>query len=331
MSIFIHPSLAPTFRETPITLIDAGASGGIVTHWKVAEPHLKVVGFEPDHRAFAALPQTGRQVFFNVAVSDTTGTQKLYLTRKQTVSSLLKPNLALLDRFGVSPLYDIVGEVDMAVDTVDNVLEQNGIKDPDFIKVDTQGTELPVLRGAARQLEHSLIGVEVEVSFVETYEGQELFPRVHDFLSGLGYEIFDMKRGFWQRKTGAGMSWVVNRGQMTGSEVIYFKNLDAIQRWMEANPDRSHRRSKLLRMASTCALYGRWDYALEVLACWESCFEPGELALIRTAVQQQTRAMLRLPRGGRRVSNMFAGFGRGMKWLGDFVNPTYTRSGGDIW
>lgn len=46
---------------------------------------------------------------------------------------------------------------------------------PNLIKVDTQGTELDVLRGAGRLLDDTL-AIELDVEFVSQYEGQEKAP-----------------------------------------------------------------------------------------------------------------------------------------------------------
>jgi hypothetical protein len=43
------------YQTYPITIVDAGASGGIIPLWKLHRRHLFIIGFEPDARAFDAL------------------------------------------------------------------------------------------------------------------------------------------------------------------------------------------------------------------------------------------------------------------------------------
>jgi Methyltransferase FkbM domain len=58
---------------------------------------------------------------------------------------------------------------------------QNNINNVDAIKLDTQGSELDILRGATHVLPTvSLIDIEVE--FNELYDGQPLFCDVDRFL-----------------------------------------------------------------------------------------------------------------------------------------------------
>lgn len=52
----IYPSkFEDLYQSHPLTLIDVGASGGIMPLWKPHRRHLYVIGFEPDARAFDTL------------------------------------------------------------------------------------------------------------------------------------------------------------------------------------------------------------------------------------------------------------------------------------
>ena len=56
-----------------------------------------------------------------------------------------------------------------------------------LLKIDTQGYELEVLKGAARTLDR-IDYILVETSFVPLYEGQANFRDVYAFLTGHGFE-----------------------------------------------------------------------------------------------------------------------------------------------
>ena len=78
------------YQTYPITLVDVGASGGIMPLWKPHRQHLLIIGFEPDARAFnALLSQQNRLVkYFNFGLSQQGSEIPFYLTRKQQNSSL---------------------------------------------------------------------------------------------------------------------------------------------------------------------------------------------------------------------------------------------------
>jgi hypothetical protein len=58
----------------------------------------------------------------------------------------------------------------------------------DFLSLDTQGSELDILKGSEVSLENT-VGVETEVSFRPIYEGTPLFGELSAFLSSLGFEF----------------------------------------------------------------------------------------------------------------------------------------------
>ena len=67
---------------------------------------------------------------------------------------------------------------------------------PDFVKLDTQGTELYILEGMQHTLKRAIFGVEVEVEFIEMYKNQPLFNEVDIFMRKLGFHLFDLKKYF---------------------------------------------------------------------------------------------------------------------------------------
>ena len=182
LDVFFDARFAPAYERHPLVLADIGARGGLKSNWLPARRHLRVLGFEPDKREFDALVarhQGDRALtFFNTALHNSRGTVPLYVARDRGLTSIFKPNRAFLDSFPEASRFDTTSVIDMPTDTLDNVLLTSGIDDVDFIKADTQGSELYVLEGAASALAAGVVGVEVEVEFAPIYTGQPLFADV---------------------------------------------------------------------------------------------------------------------------------------------------------
>ena len=70
-----------------------------------------------------------------------------------------------------------------------------------FLKIDTQGYEFQVLRGADQVLPY-FKGVLVEVSLAELYEGQKNWIEIIDHLKDFGFKIWSVDRGFTNKKNG---------------------------------------------------------------------------------------------------------------------------------
>ncbi len=138
-------------KHSPIVLIDIGASGGIQPIWNSVSNYIKVIGFEPDAEEFKNLKKiynSEKYVFFNIGLLDKKGFSNFYITRKQQVSSIFKPNRVFLDKFPHSERFDILREVQVEVNTLDAVLKENNIMSADFMKLDTQGSEILILKGS---------------------------------------------------------------------------------------------------------------------------------------------------------------------------------------
>jgi FkbM family methyltransferase len=307
MDVFIDPRFEAIYRRYPLTLVDVGARGGVKSNWSAATRHLRVLGFEPDRAEYDRLVDAARTMavpaeYFNVALHDQRGTLPLHVTRDRGLSSIFEPDRAFLDTFPEADRFDVEEVRQVQVDTLDQQLHARGIDDIDFIKADTQGSELHVLQGAARTLEARGIGTEVEVEFTPIYKGQPLFADVDAFMRGLGYLLFDLKPCYWKRAAG----WRVggSYGQVIWADALYLRSVPALMLALEPlDPER--RKGKLLRAISVALLYGYCDYALELAAAGRGILAPEEYALIEGRLRSQGQARATRFPGRLRLASLF--------------------------
>jgi hypothetical protein len=73
--------------------------------------------------------------------------------------------------------------------TLDDFIGTRGINTVDAIKLDTQGSELDILRGAEKALQHCTL-IIVEAEFNPLYEGQPLFCDIDRFLRDRGFALW---------------------------------------------------------------------------------------------------------------------------------------------
>jgi FkbM family methyltransferase len=307
MNIFIDPQFEAEYSRHPLVLVDVGARGGVKANWSAALRHLRVLGFEPDPREYDRLAESARasgsrREYFNVALHNHTGSVPLYIARDRGLSSIFEPDRSFLDAFPEVGRFDIEEVQRVAVDTLDNQLRGRAIDDIDFIKADTQGSELFVLQGGEHALGASAVGVEVEVEFTAIYRGQPLFADVDAFMRGLGYLLFDLKPCYWKRACG----WRFGRayGQIIWADALYLKSTPALARTLgDGAADR--RKSKALRAISVALLYGYVDYALEITAAAAGVFSPAERTLIERRLAGSGADLGALPAfpGRRRVAS----------------------------
>lgn len=181
-------------RRHPV-IIDAGANDGeTVAAFLRRFPGARILAFEPYGPSYQSLRRRFRDVppveTLNVALGAANGTAHLHLYSGHRMNSLLR-----LDPDPANPMargFAAAGEVTVPVATVDGVAAERRLPRIDILKIDTQGYDLEVLRGAAVQLAARRVGtVLLEVNFVPMYERQASFPELHSFLSGHGYRLVD--------------------------------------------------------------------------------------------------------------------------------------------
>jgi FkbM family methyltransferase len=288
MDVFIHPRFDESYAQEPLVLVDVGARGGLKGNWVPVRKHLKLLGFEPERQEFERLAERARTSgradrFFNTALHDQAGTITLHVARDGGLSSIFPPNRPFLDAFPDAGRFDTVDTRQVETDTLDRVLEAHAVADVDFVKVDTQGSELHVLNGGSRILASSVVGVEVEVEFAPIYTGQPLFADVDIFLRGLGFQLFDLRPCYWKRAGGRAIGGP--HGQMIWADALYLKSVPALGA-AAAPLSQDRRRSKLLRAVSVALLYGYFDYALDIVQKSGGIPDAADRALIETQLRE---------------------------------------------
>jgi len=182
----------------PVDLVvDIGANVGqfalVARHrW----PGARIVSFEPlpqaAQRLRAVFAGDGRFECRSVALTDHAGTEAFHVTGHDDSSSLLPVATRQVEEFAT----DGVAVLQVTTARLDDVLPAAELPaGPILVKIDTQGTELDVLRGGTELLARAAHLI-VEVSFVELYQGQADAGDVTRFLSDHGWDlrsVYDVK------------------------------------------------------------------------------------------------------------------------------------------
>ena len=187
--------------STGFTVLDVGARGGMAGKLRPLAGLIDVVGFEPDVEECEVLNQQvaregampWRSVrYVPMALGRDEENRPFFITRSPDLSSLLRPNMALHGTLPHPGRVEVVREVSVNTRSLDGLAgeAESPVAGAAFIKVDTQGSELEILQSGQQLLRTSVVGIEVEVEFVELYEGQALFSDVDQYLRSQGFDLY---------------------------------------------------------------------------------------------------------------------------------------------
>lgn len=173
-------------------VFDVGANCGQFTHSAaVCFPQADLHAFEPLPGCQETLRKVAathpRVQIHPCALGDLPGTVEMFQNDYAPSSSVLpmeKQHKALW------PKTVNAQKISVPLDTLDHVTARLGVRGPAFLKLDVQGFELHVLRGATSTLRETAV-VMTEVLFENFYSGQADFPVLMDFLAEHGFRFLE--------------------------------------------------------------------------------------------------------------------------------------------
>jgi FkbM family methyltransferase len=181
--------------DRPIHAVDVGSRQGFRRQWQALGPYGSLVGFEPDQQECARLnaaATAGAERYEPVALAAGVGEATLHLTADPESASLYPPSLEAIRRHPELWRHEPRGTTTVTTTTLDAWAASSGAAPIDVLKIDVQGAELDVLRGAEASL-RSVRALELEVEFQQLYVGQPLFGEVDAFLREHGFVLWRLR------------------------------------------------------------------------------------------------------------------------------------------
>jgi FkbM family methyltransferase len=164
----------------------AGAGGGIVH------------AFEPSRAAFERLEivcrAANRQsvVLNNLALSDKSGFIRLHVYADDYLSFNSQAARPMKD-YGLD--IEPVGIEEIRATTVDDYCDEKGIERIDLLKIDTEGAELQVMKGARKMLKSGRVKCMTFEFGQTTFDMGNRPEEIEDFLAEMNYNVRNIVRG----------------------------------------------------------------------------------------------------------------------------------------
>jgi len=141
--------------------------------------------FEPSKKNFMILKkyENLETKINNFALGNINEMKNFYINKNDSTSGFYK-------FFDNKNIRENISKEIVQIKTLDEYIKGNNIKFVDILKIDVQGFESQVLRGAIKTLENQIKIVELEIIFINYYEKKSSFSEIENILMPLGFELY---------------------------------------------------------------------------------------------------------------------------------------------
>lgn len=224
---------------------------------EIPENLIRVTGFEPDAAEANRLSKKfeGKRKYFPYGLWESTTDIVLSYAKLAGNSSIHPPNIDVLKSLFPPVNWEtrIPQEIlKLPVKSLDDVHKEEAF-DCDLLKVDTQGSEMEILKGAQEVLKFTSF-VLLETWTFEVHKGQALSGEIMEWMNKQGFTLLRIHKGAeWYRKPASELSRL-GLPSLIGLDLLFvrtrFDNFSS---------------SKIIRSVALAELYGFPDLALQIL------------------------------------------------------------------
>ena len=293
--------------------VDVGARGGLGQPWVHYPNAIQGVFFDADPDENNELQEKSDAKVLPYALTESCGTYDFNLTKARRCSSFLEPNYEYLQNFPEQERYEVEQRITLNTVYLDYLYEKQELSDGDFLKIDTQGTELYILKGGTCFVNEQVLGIELEVEFQLVYQNQPLFRDVDAYVcEHLGFEFYDLQKYYWKYSEGHNRGQ--NRGQAIFGNALYFRSpANVIETFRVYDPQKL--KEKCMMALFMALAFGYVDYALRLLSLMsaEKAAPDHEIKLLSDAVYKYSN---RFHRARPKLNKLG-------KWLCGAFGPTH--------
>ena len=181
--------------ESGDVVVDIGANIGIFSNYSYRKGASRIISFEPSTEAIQALlmNKTDKQEIFKLALSDSQDVESLSFRKGDTMSSSIENSMELSTEMVLS-------------ESLDSLRARGLFESIDFLKIDAEGSEYKIIKGASKMIESGLID-RISLEFHKNVLDKTLEKEMVSFMLNSGYSHANKQIGdhvsiyyFWKNK-----------------------------------------------------------------------------------------------------------------------------------
>ena len=173
-------------KDNPLFL-DVGANfGQTIDEFSEIFPDCRINSFEPSPTVYEFLRKKTSKMenvrIWNYGIGST--------TKPLVLNENSNPNMSSFLEIGKDGWGSIENKTSVPMTTVDKFCQEQNIEKIDVLKIDTQGFEFEVLKGAEISMQDNKIGLlYFEVTFIEMYKELPSFGELYNLVINNGFEL----------------------------------------------------------------------------------------------------------------------------------------------
>ena len=184
-------------KQKKIITLDVGAQGGFNSDQFISNKYnqfFEPILVEPIKEEANKLKKNNKYVIDNGLWSFKTKKKIYILGNRLGSSSMYKPNIDLFDVHKIKKKnyqdYNVTNEIEVDCETIDSSLNNLKIDKLDYLKIDTQGAELEILKGIG---DYKPLLIKIESQVHSMYTNVPAWNELLNCLYKLNYVVIDWK------------------------------------------------------------------------------------------------------------------------------------------
>ncbi|MFA6922773.1 MAG: FkbM family methyltransferase [Bacteroidales bacterium] len=186
--------------ENPPVLIDIGASAHLPEDWRVIAPYSICIAFDADNRDIDYIVNEEKKykklyTFNSIVVDSNEELTDFFLTKSPYCSSTLKPLNKQLEEWSFYKFFEIEKSVKIKSTNLQTVLNKLNVKQIDWFKTDSQGTDLMIFKSLGQDIYSNILVADFEPGIIDAYQNEDKLYHLLEFMDKSNFWISDINIG----------------------------------------------------------------------------------------------------------------------------------------